>query len=402
MTTIKPPGFIPYLQLVPQSADPILPAAGNLANAFHSGNVFVNAGTTPLDFPGTPNRSAMRFASGADDMTGPARFAPPPSGGSGGDDGDNVRSIGPWRNIASFRNANAEARFETMRRMRSTAEIEQGVILDLANISAAVGADTRETQLDYLRGVMESMDLYSRSGATVAPTDMVRTVNLITTAASDLADFISLKKVEHTALSERVSSMMGLIISCANHLEHWIIAKGAMDRSTAEHLAHIYYSAAVKGAGGDAERERLASGPKNSVYMAHMANALLRLLDAQERFKRLGKTNEEREAMKSITTFVVHHNVPTKGRQWAIGCAANFLKKNVDLMYAEQGEKREELHRKFVRNVRFFTDGNRQFAPSILFHCQRALMGRNDEKMHRRFLNWAKDEMHVGDIMARI
>lgn len=375
-------------------------AAGPLSAAFHSGNSFVNARANVLHFPGQPNRSAMRFAAGSDDITGPARFAPPPGGAGGGDDGEGPPRRAGWKNRVSFRNAGAKAKLEILRQMRSGVEIEQSVMLDLADLSSAT--DAREAQLDYLRGVMESMDLYSRSGMTIAPSDAVRAVRLIASAASDLADFISLKKVLHTPLTERVSSMMGRIVSCADHMERWMIAAGTMDRTTAEHLAHIYYSAAVKGAGGDAIRARNASGPRSPIYMAYMANALLRLLDVQERFAKLGKTEGEREAMKSVTTFVVHHNVPSKGKQWAIGVAADHLRKNVDQMYAANDQEREELHGKFLHNVRFFTNGNRQFAPAILFNCQRALMGRDDRVMHRRFLEWAKDEMRLSDALARI
>ena len=356
----------------------------------------MNAGANVLHFPGQPNRSAMRFASGSDEVGSP-RFAPPPGGAGDGNDDEGPAPSGPWRSRASFRGANAEARFEVLRQMRSGVEIEQSVTVDLAELSSAT--DAREAQLDYLRGVMESMDLYSRSGMTIAPSDAVRAVHLIASAASDLADFISLKKVEHTPLAKRVSSMMGRIVSCADHLERWTIAAGTMDRTTAEHLAHIYYSAAVKGAGGDAVRHRRASGQGSPV---HVANVLLRLLDAQERFARLGKTKEAREAMKSVTTLFVHHDVPTKGKQWAIGVAADHLKDNVDRMYAAEGKRREELHGEFLRNVGFFTYGNRQFAPAILFHCEEALAEESDAPMHRRFREWAKDEMRLSNALARI
>ncbi len=399
--TVKLPGFIPHLQLVHNVSEPIKPTTAAFANPIHSGNSFINAGANSMEFPGQPNRSAMRFASDSDEITGPARFAPPPAGGSGNDDDGPVRAVS-WIRRSSFRNADAAARLETLKGMRSGLEIEHGIMIDLGHLSTVTGVDTRESQLDYLRGVMESVDEYTQDSMTLDAKEVVRAVHLIASAAFDLADFVSIKKVEHIPLSERVSSMMNRITTCADHLERRIIAFGNMERQIAERFAHIYFVTAVKGAAGDAVRERRASGPDSFAYKAYVANALLRLLDVQERFARLGKQKEEREVMKAVTTLFVHHDVPANGRQWAIGVTSAFLRNNLDQMFGAKGKAKEKFHDIFVRNVLFFIYGNRQFAPTILFNCERTLSRKNDAVLHRRFRDWAMDETHLSDTLARI
>ena len=349
------------------------------------------------------------FAAGEGPSGAAGGIPPPPGDAPSGGGGSGSGSVG-FSMIPTL-NTVEHDRLYNMKMMASAGQITSSMAIDLASIDGDL------EQLEYLMSVMGTLDEFSRSGSRIAASELVGVVDLAANAANEITPMITPKTTGGFSGMETVSLLMRRITSVADNLEQSIIGGGTMDREKAGRLAVIYSIAAVKGSAADALGERLSSGINNPVYKAHVSKALMQLIDVMERYERLGKPESVAEVRKVITQFNVYHGLVTGSRKWALDTAVDFLRSNIRHIYAEiefdpsvRGAMPEasrsggwlERHAIFMHNLRFFIQGNRRHAPSILFNVQGAFAEEGDDVMMRRFNGWAVREMQLSDALSRI
>lgn len=314
----------------------------------------------------------------------------------------------PWRFVPSLKAA-AQQRLDVLRQMTSAEEISNSVLIDLTSTSGA----TR--QLDYLAGVVRSVDGLVHGDHRLGCADLVDVLLLLATAIDEISEFVS---VEHTILHpglQNVRNSMTWLAETADRLEHGLLESEKIDNATAGKLARVYLVTVVKGGCCEANRARFTWGIGSSTHRAFVGNVVERLADLIWRFGVIGDGNGAGTA-RELLRRARHHFGPYLAHGKTREAIVSFLHAKIRFMYDPlttsadivDSERRKrflesfpEREAAFTTCLDYFTRGNRRLSPAILDSCGKVFCEIGDDMRAQRLGKLAREEQSLNHTFKR-